>query len=321
MLKVDPARLGEFLCLIDVNARLAEYCLILELWLDRFAVCALDVDVVQSQIIRRLPRVRKLILNSAVTTLRNKNGAVQTFTRSRTGLPLDETLSAMRAATWITELVLAPCYDQHWTRQVFNVFSLHIIHLTLSIQEPDSILLTKFPKCPQLRYIELPYPVLRDAADILLVICRSPNLHHLSISHLKVDTWSPDLNKPRSPISHEPLDTLNLSYIHDANFLRTLISSIPTRSLTILFGSENHALDLRNISYALFTDSTMIVRKSKHLKVLCLERSVRKVERSTIEERNVALETLRENCVKSNIELKYNFPVSCSVCLARRKAN
>ena len=310
MLKVDPARLGEFLSLIDANPRLAEYCRTLELWLDPFAVWASAADAVQSRIIRCLPRVQKLILNSAVAALRNKDGSVQAATRSLIGLPLDETLDAMRPATWVTGLVLAPCFDQYWPRQVFEVFSIHITHLTLSVKEPSTILLTGFPKCPQLRHVELPYPVLRGVADLLPVLSQSPNLHHLSISHLRLAaTDSRYTNKTKSPISHEPLDSLNLAYIRDAKFFRALVAFIPTRVLTILFESENHALDLRNITGALFLDS-VFRRKSEYLKVLHLERSERKVERSTVEERNVALETLRGYCVRSNIELKYNFPVS-----------
>jgi len=312
VLKVDPARLVEFLRLVDANPRLPEYCLILELWLDQFAVRAVAVDVVQSHIIRRLPRVQKLILNSAVTTLRSKNGSIQTVTRAHIGLPLNETLSAMCAATWVTGLVLAPCYDARWTLQVFNAFSPHITHLTLSVQEPYSILLTKFPECPQLLHVELPSPVLEDVAELFPVLNQSPNLRHLSISHLKVDTTRSrgrGLNIAQLPPSHESLDTLNLTYISNEKFLRALVSSIPTRALNILFESENHALDLRNIMGALFSESA-IRRKSGQLKVLHLERSGRNVERSTIDERNIALETLREYCIRSNVELKYDFPVS-----------
>ena len=313
VLKVDPARLGEFLSLIDANPRLAEYCRTLELWLDRFAVWAPEVDAAQSQIIRRLPRVQKLILNSAVTALRSKDGSVQAVTRSRIGWPLNETLAAMCAATWITGLVLAPCFDHYWTHQVFKAFAFHITHLTLSVKEPSSLLLTMFPKCPQLRHVELPYPVLRDAAEISPVLVQSPNLRHLSISHLNAATTeSRDPNTTKHPISHEPLDSLDLAYISDAKFFRIFVASIPTRALTVLFESENHAVDLRNITGALFSDS-LLRRKSEHLKVLHLERSGRKVERSTIEERNIALETLRDYCVRSNVELKYNFPVS-SLC-------
>ena len=317
MLKVNPARLGEFLRLIDANARLPEYCLVLELWLDQFAVRQLAVDAVQSRIIHRLPRVQKLILNSAVTTLRNKDGSVRTIRRADIGLPLDETLSAMCAATWITSLVLAPCYDPRWTLQVLNAFSLHITHLTLYVQKPNSILLTKFPNCPQLRHVELPFPVLGDAAGLLPLLNQSPNLLHLSISHLKVDaTGVRCLNKPQFPLVHAPLDTLNLTYIRDAKFLRVLVSSVPTRALNILFESENHASDLRNITGALFPESATR-QKPGHLRVLHLERSGRNVERSTIEERNIALEVLREHCIQSHVELKYHVPVSplCTLLL------
>jgi len=74
VLKVDPARLGEFLRLVDANPRLPEYCLVLELWLDQYTVRELAIGAIQSEIIRRLPRVQKLILNSAATTLRRKDG-------------------------------------------------------------------------------------------------------------------------------------------------------------------------------------------------------------------------------------------------------
>ena len=193
---------------------------------------------------------------------------------------------------------------------MFKAFSFHITHLTLSVKEPSSLLLTGFPKCPQLRHVQLPYPVSRDAAEILPVLGQSPNLRHLSISHLNVATTeSRDPNTTKYPIFHEPLDSLDLAYISDAKFFRIFVASIPTRALTILFESENHVVDLRNIAGALFSDSPLR-QKSEHLKVLHLERSGRKVERSTIEERNVALETLRDYCVRSNVELKYNFPVS-----------
>ena len=310
MLKVDPPRLGEFLSLLDANPRLSEYCLILELWLDRFAVRASGVDLVQSRIIRRLPRVRKLMLNSAATALRNKDGSVQTVPRSYIGLPLDETLSAMRAATWITALVMTPCYDQYWSHQVFMVFSLHITHLTLSIKEPNTIpLLIGFPECPQLRHIELPHPVLNDVAGIFRLVSQSPNLCHFSISHLKVDAAELQPNITKAPISHEPLNSLNLSYVNNAKFLRLLVSFIPTHTLAILFESENHALDLKNITEALFSNP-VTKWKLEQLKVLRLERSGRRVERSTIDERTVALEALKEYCIRSKVELDYHFPVS-----------
>jgi hypothetical protein len=310
VLKVDPTRLGEFLRLLDANPRLSEYCLVLELWLDQFAVRKSAIDAIQSGIIHRLPRVQKLILNSAVTILRNKDGSVQAMHRAHIGLPLNKTLSAMRAATWITSLVLAPYYDPRWTLQVFNAFSLHITHLTLSVQKPSTVLLAGFPNCPQLRYIQLPFPVLGDISELLPVLSQSPNLQHLSISHLKVDTsGSRGLNKVQFPPSHAPIDTLNLTYIRNARFLHGLVSSIPTRELNVLFESENHASDLRNITVALFSESAM-KQKPGCLKALYLERSGRNVERSTIEERNIAIETLREHCIRSNVELKYYFPVS-----------
>jgi hypothetical protein len=190
-----PAHLGGFLSLLDANPRLVEYCLVLELWLDRFAVRGLEADIAGSQIIRRLSRVQKLILNSAVIQLRDGDSSVQTFTRSRTGSPLDKTLSAMGAATWITDLVLAPCYDQYWTLQVLKVFSLHVVRLTLSVKEPNSILLTGFPKCPQLQYIKLPSPVLKCAAELLPAIHRSPNLRYVAIEHLKVGRSTIDERK------------------------------------------------------------------------------------------------------------------------------
>jgi hypothetical protein len=194
---------------------------------------------------------------------------------------------------------------------VFKTLKSWITHLTLFIEEADSILLTEFPNCPELRHVELPYPVLKDAAELLPVIYRSPNLRHLSISHLRVATTGPqDRGKADPSLYHEPLDHLDLSYINDAKFLHTLVSSIPTRSLTILFESENHALDLRNITNTPFTDSSVMGRKSKYFTALHLERSERKVERSTIEERNVALEALRGHCIRSKVELIYDFPVS-----------
>ena len=216
----------------------------------------------------------------------------------------------MSTATWITGLVLAPCYDLHWTIQVFRAFSSHITHLTLSVQEPYSLLLAGFPICPQLRHVELPSPVLGDATELSLVFSQSPNLQHLSISHLKADARGPRcLKKTEFPLSHSPLYTFTLTYIRNAKFLRSLVSSIPTRALNILFESEDHASDLRNITDALFSESDMR-RKPGHLKALHLERSGRNAERSTIEERNIALETLREYCKRFNVELKYFFTVS-----------
>jgi len=310
VLKVDPARLGEFLRLVDANPRLPEYCLVLELWLDQYTVRELAIDAIQAEIIHRLPRVQKLILNSAATTLRRKDGSVQTITRRIIGLPLNETLSTMWGATWITSLVLAPSYDQGWSLQVFNAFSMHITHLTLSVQKPSSVLLAGFPECPQLRHIELPSPVFGDIAELLPVFTQSPNLQHLSISRLKVDaTALRSLKKTQLPLSHAPLDTFNLTYIKSAKFLRALVSSIPTHTLSILFESENHASDLRNITRALFSESA-VRRDPRCLKALYLERSGRNFERSTIEERNIAIETLREHCVRSNVELKYDFLVS-----------
>ena len=215
----------------------------------------------------------------------------------------------MRAATWITGLVLAPYYDPRWSLQVFKAFSLHITHLTLSVQKPYTIL-AEFPKCPQLRHVELPSPVLRDVADIFPVLIQSPKLQHLSISHLKVDATGPRcVTRAQFPLTISPLHTLTLSYIRNAKSLCTLVSSIPTRALSILFESEDHASDLRNITGALFSESAMN-RKQGHLKALHLQRSGRNVERSTIEERNIALEALREYCIRFNVEFKCFFYVS-----------
>ena len=216
----------------------------------------------------------------------------------------------MYAATWITGLVLAPCYDPRWTLQVFEAFSSYITHLTLFVQKPYSILLAGFPTCPQLRHVELPSPGLGEVAELSPVLSQSPYLQHISISHLKVDaTASRCLNKSKFPLSHSPLNTLTLTYIRNAKFLCALVSSIPTRALSILFESEDHASDLRNITDALFSESAMR-QKPAHLKALHLERSGRNVERSTVEERNIALETLREFCTRSNVEFKYSFTVS-----------
>ncbi len=135
--------------------------------------------------------------------------------------------------------------------------------------------------------------MLRDVAELFPVLSQSPNLQHLSISHLKVDSTGPRcLTKAQFPLSQSPLYTLTLRYIRNARFLRALVASIPTRALNILFESEDHASDLRNITGALFSESAMSWEQG-HLKALHLQRSGRNIERSTIEERNIALKTLR----------------------------